>query len=164
MKKTLLLIPFIIFIGCEDKEDEKEVSRFVGTWKITFGGEYENSDCTGAIDSTDWEFMEAFGFAGTLTVNEGGTYEMTISIFGLTEIETGTWVENENSQLIIDDEILAFTMTADGNSFVLIEEMEAYCEDSYTYEETAHSDSTSCTDAGNYWYEESCGLTEFTKQ
>ncbi len=165
MKKTLLiLIPLMIFIGCEDKEEEKEVSQFVGTWKITFGGEYENSDCTGTIDSTDWEFMEAFGFVGSLTVNEDGTYEMTISIMGLSETETGIWLEDENGQLIIDDEILTFTMAADGNSFIINEEMEAYCEDPYSYEETTHSNSTSCMDAGNDWYEESCGLTEFTKQ
>lgn len=32
MKKALLiLIPLMIFIGCEDKEEEKEVSQFVGT-------------------------------------------------------------------------------------------------------------------------------------
>ncbi len=70
MKKVLfLIIPLMIFIGCENKEDEKEVSQFVWTWKITFAGEYENPDCTFEIDSTDWAFMKAFDFDRTLTVS-----------------------------------------------------------------------------------------------
>ena len=39
MKKALLLLfPLMIFISCGDKEDEEEVSTFVGTWNLTFIG------------------------------------------------------------------------------------------------------------------------------
>ena len=55
MKKALLLLfPLMIFISCGDKEDEEEVSTFVGTWNLTFMGEYENADCTGDLDSSNW--------------------------------------------------------------------------------------------------------------
>jgi len=89
MKKVLLLlIPLLIFISCEDEKEEKEVSAFVGTWDVTFIGEYENSDCTGSLDSTDWAFAQAFGFSQTLTVNEDGTYEIIFSVLGYSETET----------------------------------------------------------------------------
>ncbi len=53
MKKALLLlIPLMIFISCEDEKEDKDVSAFVGTWEVTFAGEYENSDCTGSLNST----------------------------------------------------------------------------------------------------------------
>jgi hypothetical protein len=41
---------------------------------------------------------------------------------------------------------------------------EAVCEDPDTYEETSHTDSTSCQDAGNDWIEASCYYSEYTKQ
>ena len=54
MKKALLLLfPLVIFISCGDNEDE-EVLSFVGTWNLTFMGEYENADCTGDLDSSNW--------------------------------------------------------------------------------------------------------------
>ena len=165
MKKVLLLlIPLLIFISCEDEKEEKEVSAFVGTWDVTFIGEYENSDCTGSLDSTDWAFAKAFGFSQTLTVNEDGTYEIIFSVLGYSETETGTWDENDEGSLSVDGEDFSITMASDGNSFSMTDQEDAYCEDPYTYEETSHTDSTSCQDAGNDWYEASCLYTDFTKQ
>ena len=56
MKKALLLLfPLVIFISCGDNDNEdEEVSSFVGTWNLTFMGEYENADCTGDLDSSNW--------------------------------------------------------------------------------------------------------------
>ena len=59
MKKLLiLLVPLLIFISCEDEKEDEDVSTFVGTWDLTFAGDYENSDCTGSLDSTDWAFAQ----------------------------------------------------------------------------------------------------------
>jgi hypothetical protein len=165
MKKALLLlIPLMIFISCEDEKEDEEVSAFVGTWDLTFAGEYENSDCTGSLDSTDWAFAQAFGLEQTLTIDNDGTYEMTFSMLGYSESESGIWSENDEGSLSVDGEDFSTTMASDGNSFSMTLQEVAYCEDPYTYEETSHSDSTSCQDAGNDWYEASCLYSEFTKQ
>ena len=164
MKKALLLIiPLMIFISCEDKEKE-EVSAFVGTWDVTFIGDYENADCTGDLDSTEWDFAQAFGLEMSVTMDDDGTYETSISILGEAETETGTWSENSDGTLIVDDEVDEGIMATDGKSFSVTSMEDAYCEDSYTYEVTSHTDSTSCADAGNDWWEASCNLMIFTKQ
>ena len=165
MKKLLiLLVPLMIFISCEDEKEDEDVSTFVGTWDLTFAGDYENSDCTGSLDSTDWAFAQAFGLSQTLSIDNDGTYEMTMSMLGYSESESGTWSENDDGTLSIDGEDLIATMASDGNLFSVTAMSEAYCEDSYTYEETSHTDSTSCQDAGNDWIEASCYYSEYTKQ
>ena len=166
MKKLLiLLVPLMIFISCEDEKEDEDVSTFVGTWDLTFAGDYENSDCTGSLDSTGWAFAQAFGLEQTLTIDNDGTYEMSMSMMGYSESESGTWSENsDGTSLTIDGEDMNVTMASDGNSFSSTDIEEAFCEDPYTYEETSHTDSTSCQDAGNYWSEASCWYTEFTKQ
>ena len=167
MKKALLvLIPLMIFISCEDEKEETpdEISAFVGTWDLTFAGDYENSDCTGDLDSLGWVFAQAFGLEQTLTIDNDGTYEMSMSVLGYSETETGTWDENDEGSLSVDGEDFSITMASDGNSFSMTDQEDAYCEDPYTYEETSHTDSTSCQDAGNDWYEASCLYTDFTKQ
>ncbi len=165
MKKALLLlIPLMIFISCEDEKEDEDVSAFVGTWDLTFAGEYENADCTGDLDSTLWALLQAFGMTATMTLNDDGTAEMTTSIFGETETETGTWSENsDGTSLTINGESQNVSMASDGNSFSATAMDDAYCEDSYD-EETSHTDSTSCADAGNYWIEASCLYMEYTKQ
>ena len=167
MKKALLLlIPLMIFISCEDEKEETpdEISAFVGTWDLTFAGDYENSDCTGSLDSTGWAFAQAFGLEQTLTIDNDGTYEMSMSMMGYSESESGTWSENDDGALSIFGEDGYATLASDENSFSITFMEEAVCEDPDTYEETSHSDSTSCQDAGNDWIEASCSYTEFTKQ
>ena len=163
MKKTLLLITLFLFVSCEDKENE-EVSTFIGTWNVTFSGEYENADCTGDLDSSGWALAQAFGLEASITLDEDGTFELSFSVLGNTETETGTWDENDEGSLSVDGEDFSITMASDGNSFSMTDQEDAYCEDPYTYEETSHTDSTSCQDAGNDWYEASCLYTDFTKQ
>ena len=166
MKKALLLlIPLMIFISCEDEKEDGDVSAFVGTWDLTFAGEYENADCTGDLDSTLWAFAQVFGMTATMTLDDDGTVEMTVSVMGETETETGTWSENsDGTSLTINGESQNVSMASDGNSFSATAMDDAYCEDSYTYEETSSTDSTSCQAAGNYWIDASCSYMEYTKQ
>ena len=165
MKKALLLlIPLMIFISCEDEKEDEDVSAFVGTWDLTFMGEYENADCTGDLDSTNWDFVQAFGMSVTMTLNDDGTAEMTVSILGETETGNTTWSESsDGTSLTINGESQNVSMASDGNSFSVTAINPAYCEDSYG-EETSSTDATSCQAAGNYWIEASCSYMEYTKQ
>ena len=165
MKKALLLlIPLMIFISCEDEKEDEDVSAFVGTWDLTFASEYENADCTGDLDSTLWAFAQAFGMSVTMILDDDGTVEMTFSVMGETETETGTWSENsDGTSLTINGESQNVSMASDGNSFSVTAMDDAYCEDS-DGEETSYTDSTSCQAAGNYWIEASCSYMEYTKQ
>jgi len=167
MKKHLLLIiPLLIVISCEDKEEDKVFdSPFVGIWDQTFSGEYENADCTGDIDSISWVIMQAFGIESSLNIKENGSYVATIIVFGMTETMSGTWDETDDGLLCFDGENCgSVSVAADNQSFTTSNEMEPFCEDSYTGEETSQTDSTLCVDAGNQWYEASCGISEYTKQ
>ena len=165
MKKALLLlIPLMIFISCEDEKEDEDVSAFVGIWDLTFMGEYENADCTGDLDSTLWAFAQAFGMSVTMILDDDGTVEMTFSVMGETETETGTWSENsDGTSLTINGESQNVSMASDGNSFSVTAMDDAYCEDS-DGEETSYTDSTSCQAAGNYWIEASCSYMEYTKE
>ena len=165
MKKALLLLfPLMIFISCGDNEDE-EVSSFVGTWNLTFMGEYENADCTGDLDSSSWALVQAFGMEASITFNEDGTAEISFSALGNTETETGTWSESSDGSLIIDggddDEGV---LSVDGNTISVTATSDAYCEDADGEELPEYTDQSSCEVAGNDWYEASCTLSEYTKQ
>ena len=48
------------------------------------------------------EFAQAFGMEASMTFNEDGTAEVSISVFGNTETETGTWSESSDGSLILD--------------------------------------------------------------
>ena len=165
MKKALLLLfPFMIFISCGDNEDE-EVSSFVGTWNLTFIGEYENADCTGDLDSSGWVLAQAFGMEASMILGEDGTAEVSLSVFGNTETETGTWSESSDGSLILDggdDE--EGVLSVDGNTISVKSPSDAYCEDADGEELPQYADQSSCENAGNDWYEASCILTEYTKQ
>jgi hypothetical protein len=165
MKKALLLLfPLMIFISCGDNEDE-EVSSFVGTWNLTFIGEYGNADCTGDLDSSGWFLAQAFGMEASMILGEDGTAEVSLSVFGNTETETGTWSESSDGSLILDggdDE--EGVLSVDGNTISVKSPSDAYCEDADGEELPQYADQSSCENAGNDWYEASCTLTEYTKQ
>ena len=168
MKKTLLLIiPLLfLFVSCEDKENE-EVSTFIGTWNLTFTGEYENADCTGDLDSSNWVLAQAFGVVimeASMTFDEDGTVEMSFSALGNTETETGTWSENDDGSLSIDGKDGYATLAADGNSFSVTAPSDAYCEDYDGEDLSEYADQGSCEDAGNEWNEATCMYSEYTKQ
>ncbi len=167
MKKALLLLfPLVIFISCGDNDNEdEEVSSFVGTWNLTYRGEYENAECTGDLDSSGWVFAQAFGMEASMTFNEDGTAEVSISVFGNTETETGTWSESSDGSLILDggdDE--EGVLSVDGNTISVKSPSDAYCEDADGEELPQYADQSSCENAGNDWYEASCILSEYTKQ
>ena len=165
MKKALLLLfPLMIFISCGDNEDE-EVSSLVGTWNLTFIGEYENADCTGDLDSSGWVLAQAFGMEASITLDDDGTAEVLISVLGNTETETGTWSESSDGSLILDggdDE--EGVLSVDGNTISVKSPSDAYCEGADGEELPEYTDQSSCENAGNDWYEASCTLAEYTKQ
>ena len=164
MKKTLLLITLFLFVSCEDKENE-EVSTFIGTWNVTFTGEYENADCTGDLDSSNWVLAQAFGMEASITFDEDGTVEMSFSALGNTETETGTWSENDDGSLSIDGKDGYATLAADGNSFSVTAPSDAYCvDDDGEWYLSEYADQGSCEDAGNEWNEATCMYSEYTKQ
>jgi len=154
----------MIFISCGDNEDE-EVPSFVGTWNLTFIGEYGNADCTGDLDSSGWVLAQAFGMEASMILGEDGTAEVSLSVFGNTETETGTWSESSDGSLILDggdDE--EGVLSVDGNTISVKSPSDAYCEDADGEELPQYADQSSCENAGNDWYEASCTLTEYTKQ
>ena len=164
MKKILLIVlPLLFIMSCEE---DKDVSAFVGTWDLTFLGEYENSNCTGSLDSLLWAFAQAFEFEVSISIDEDETFEMSTSSINSDTTETGTWSESSDGSLITEGGSISDgegVLSADGNSFSITSMEDAHCEDSY-FEETSHTDSTSCQDAGNDWYEANCTLFVFTKQ
>jgi len=164
MKKILLIVlPLLFIMSCEE---DKDVSAFVGTWDLTFLGEYENSNCTGSLDSLIWAFAQAFEFEVSISIDEDETFEMSTSSINSDTTETGTWSESSDGSLITEGGSISDgegVLSADGNSFSITSMEDAHCEDS-NFEETSHTDSTSCQDAGNDWYEANCTLFVFTKQ
>ena len=128
-------------------------------------GEYENADCTGDLDSSNWVLVQAFGFEASMTFDEDGTFEVSLSALGNTETETGTLSESSDGSLIIDggyDDEGVFSI--DGNTISVIATSDAYCEDEDGEELPEYTDQSSCENAGNDWYEASCTLSEYTKQ
>jgi len=166
MKKILLvIIPLLIFIGCEDEKEKEVVSQFVGVWDVTFIGTYEEADCTGEIDSTEWNVLLTYGFEGTLALNRNGTYAINQTVLGNTQTFRGNWEESVDGRFCVDEgNCMTTSMAANGGLFILTIESDAYCEEPFTYEETEHTDSTSCTEAGNDWIKASCSFTEYTKR
>ena len=163
MKKILLMLPLLFWLGCEEEE---EVSAFVGTWDLTFLGEYENSNCTGSLDSLVWAFAQAFEFEVSISIDEDETFEMSTSSIESDTTETGTWSESSDGTLITEGGSLSDgegVLSADGNSFSITIMEDAHCKDS-NFEETSHTDSTLCQDAGNDWNEANCTFIVFTKQ
>ena len=164
MKKTLLIVlPLLFIMSCEE---DKDVSAFVGTWDLTFLGEYENSNCTGSLDSLIWAFARAFEFEVSISKDEDETFEMSTSSINSDTTETGTWSESSDGSLITEGGSISDgegVLSADGNSFSITIMEDAHCEDS-NFEETSHTDLTSCQDAGNDWNEANCTLFVFTKQ
>ena len=101
----------------------------------------------------------------TMAFNDDGTLDMTISVFGETQTESFTWSESsDGTSFSIDGVSGNISMASDGNSFSVTDMFDAYCQDPYTYEETSHTDSTSCYDADNDWVEATCSFMEYTKQ
>ena len=100
-----------------------------------------------------------------MTFNDDGTLDMSMSIMGYTETESATWSESsDGASFSIAGESQNISMASDGNSFSVTDISDAYCQDPYTYEETSHTDSTSCYDADNDWVEATCSFMEYTKQ
>jgi len=158
MKRSILLITLLAFMACEDKKDE--ISPLIGTWEVSNLGEYENANCSGALDYTGWAFAQAFGFKVTIVIKEDGTGTMTMIAGDEKEEEPLTW-DDSKSQICIMGDCLTYKL--DGDSFTVDQPNEALCVDDND-EETSHTDQSSCETAGNNWEEASCTQMKFTKK
>ena len=160
----MMLLPLMFFIGCadDDDDDSSSSSSFDGTWQVTFMGDYENSDCSGSVDSTGWAFASAFGLVQTLEI-DGDSYTMSVTMLGQTEQMTGNFYE-EDGIPCLDGECLPITWETNGQVFSTNMVSDAYCENYDEVELPEYTDQTSCEDSGNYWYDESCTITVWTKQ
>ena len=166
MKKYLMMVlPLMFFIGCADDSDDDDSSSnssFDGTWQVTFIGDYENPDCSGSVDSTGWAFASVFGLVQTLEI-DGDSYTMSITMMGQTEQMTGTFSEIDGNPCI-DGDCLPIIWETSGQIWSSNMTSDAYCEDYDEVELPDYTDQTSCEDSGNYWYDESCTITVWTKQ
>ena len=159
MKRSILLITLLAFMACEDKKDE--ISSLIGTWEVSNLGEYENANCSGALDYTGWAFAQAFGFKVTIVIKEDGTGTMTMT-FGDEKEETPlTWDESKSQICLMGVECLTYKVN--DNKFTIDTQDEALCVDDND-EETSHTDQSSCEAAGNNWEEAVCTQMEFTKE
>ena len=52
MKKFLLFL-LLVLLACQ-KEDDEDLSPFVGTWTVTDKGIYQVADCSGEIEDIQW--------------------------------------------------------------------------------------------------------------
>ena len=59
MKKFLLFL-LLGLLACQ-KEDDEDLSPFVGTWTVTEKGIYQAADCSGEIDDIEWRGMKGKG-------------------------------------------------------------------------------------------------------
>tara|TARA_B110000014_G_C19795205_1_gene413135 strand:+ start:126 stop:605 length:480 start_codon:yes stop_codon:yes gene_type:complete len=159
MKKIIVLFLLLIAFSCEDKKDE--ISSLIGTWEVSNLGEYENANCSGALDYTGWAFAQAFGFKVTIVIKEDGTGTMTMT-FGDEKEETPlTWDESKSQICLMGVECLTYKVN--DNKFTIDTQDEALCVDDND-EETSHTDQSSCEAAGNNWEEAVCTQMEFTKE
>ena len=158
MKKMIMLFSLLLAFSCEDKKDE--ISPLIGTWEVSNLGEYENANCSGALDYTGWAFAQAFGFKVTIVIKEDGTGTMTMIAGDEKEEEPLTW-DDSKSQICIMGDCLTYKL--DGDSFTVDQPNEALCVDDND-EETSHTDQSSCEAAGDTWEEAVCTQMEFTKE
>ena len=159
MKKIIVLFLLLIAFSCEDKKDE--ISSLIGTWEVSNLGEYENANCSGALDYTGWAFAQAFGVKVTIVIKEDGTGTMTMT-FGDEKEETPlTWDESKSQICLMGVECLTYKVN--DNKFTIDTQDEALCVDDND-EETSHTDQSSCEAAGNNWEEAVCTQMEFTKE
>ena len=101
MKKILLMLPLLFWLGCEEEE---EVLPFVGTWAVTNLSVYDNENCTG--DPTEEVVVanlpDSVIFEIFMSIEEDGTSEMTIlQDDGTHYTGTGTWSESSDGTLLV---------------------------------------------------------------
>ena len=94
---------------------------------------------------------------------DGDLYTMSITMMGQTEQITGAFSEIDGNPCI-DGECLPIIWEASGQIWSSNMTSDAYCEDYDEVELPDYADRTSCEDLGNYWYDESCTITVWSKQ
>ena len=97
MKKFLMLISLVLVFSCEDKDDAvEEDNQMIGLWKMSDAGEYENANCSGAVDNMGFAFMQAFGFTPTIELKSEGRGSYNVSGMGDDVEVPVTWSSTDN--------------------------------------------------------------------
>ena len=167
MKKCFIIfLPLMFFIGCaddSDDEDSSSSSSYDGTWQVTFMGDYENADCSGSVDTTDWAFALAFGLVQTLEI-DGDSYTSSVTMMGETQQTTGVFSEVDGNPCL-DGECISINWETDGQVWSSDMTTDAYCEDWDGVELPEYTEQASCEeDSGNYWWDAYCTKSQWTKQ
>jgi hypothetical protein len=163
MKKLLLILPLLLVIGgCEEEAEEKTVEELLsGTWKVTNMGAFENANCSGSLDYTEWSIAQSFGVTMNFTFNSSGTVDIAATVFGISDTETLSWTATDD-ELCIDGECIGYVLSDDNSTLTFVESEDAYCEDMDGNE--VEMTEAECGSAGNDWYDEVCYELTMTKQ
>jgi len=163
MRRLLIVLPMLLIIsGCEEEAEEQTPEDILtGTWKATNMGVFENSDCTGSLDYTEWSFAQSFGLTMSFTFNDDATVDIAVTIFGIPDSETLSWTATED-QLCIDGECISYSLSDDNETLTFVHSEDAYCEDMDGNE--VDMNETECGTAGNDWFDEACYEYTVTKQ
>jgi len=163
MKKFLMLISLVLVFSCEDKDDTvTEVSQMIGLWKMSDAGEYENANCSGAVDNMGFAFMQAFGFTPTIELKSEGRGSYNVSGMGDDVEVPVTWSSTDNEICIGGIECVKYKLSDNKFSFDTL--ADGYCEDREG-NELSNIDESSCKNNPSLsWIDASCSFNEFTKQ
>ena len=162
MKKLILLLPLLLFLGCEDEATTPDIDTILtGTWNVTGLGSYPDANCTGTPDNTSWALAQAFGISMTFIFHADGTVDMTTTVFGDSDTQTLDWTA-DNTELCIDSECVTYTLSNDNKALSFHGVVEAYCIDAND-DEVALGE-TACGEAGYDWNDAVCYLYSMAKQ
>ena len=124
--KKLFLFFVLGFLACQ-KEDDEDLSPFVGTWTVTEKGIYQVADCSGEIDDIEWRGMKGKGVSITLEINKDGTGTETIT-GPEPSVTTFLWYD-VGITFCFGDICSSYTMTNNQQSFFVDRTIDPYCID-----------------------------------
>lgn len=163
LKCSWLLLLLVLFTACEENGAPQETEfDLLGSWTVTSMGVFTQTDCSGDLDYTLWNFVSGLGVSMTFDFSQDGTGTITtITPLGDDEIEAISWSLSADS-LCIDDLCIAFDADEQGSTIYIQQQTEAFCADSEG-NVTDHSSQTACIAALNTWFPESCYQFELTR-
>ena len=161
MKKLLLF--FVLGLVACQKEDDEDLSPFVGTWTVTEKGIYQAADCSGEIDDIEWRGMKGKGVTITLEINKDGTGTETIT-GPEPSVTTFLWYD-VGITFCFGDNCSAYTMSNNQQSFSVDRTVDPYCIDE-NYEVTGHESKRACelASTGNQWFPKECHKTKYKRK
>ena len=115
MRKYLLPILLIGYLGCEKEQESIVNGDYVGNWIVSYQGTYENSNCTGQItEGPKVGYCEVLGLidsvytrsAPMIELTDRGRFLFKHSCYGcsettsITDITEGPWFDVDGDSLI----------------------------------------------------------------